>query len=110
MRHIIQPENANTVRRRLRLAGAVEPQPLTNRLQALEGVKWLELNDTVLTVAYDFTRLDYDGLCSELRELGAAIDESGLHGMRAAWYRFTDANARDNAQLKPTCCSKPPKK
>lgn len=109
MRHDFQPENGNTVRRRLRLDSSAEANRLIERLGALEGIKWLELDGTDLKVAYDFTRLDYDTVRRELEEIGCSVKQGGLERLRAAWYRFTDGNARDNTHLKSTCCSPPPK-
>ncbi len=104
MRVDFQPSNANTVERRLLLTAATDPAPVAGRLRALEGVKWLSSEGNVLTVAYDFTHLDYDTLLRELAELGLQTKETGLQALRCAWYRFSDANARSDGPASKGCC------
>lgn len=106
-----EPPNGNTVSRRLWLGAPPDEaqlECLAKMLAALGGVKSLEACGQELRIAYDFSRLEFGTLVRETAECGIAVDESGWRRLRGAWYRFTDANARDSTQLKPTCCSRPP--
>lgn len=80
------------------------------RLRALQGFRSLTVNPRRrrLRLRYDAAVLGYGEIEAVLREAGLSPGQGIWQRGRSAWYRYLDANARDNAARGPQgCCSRP---
>jgi hypothetical protein len=98
------------VRRKLPLCGA-DGQALLAAIVRLEGIlsASLEGKGRSISLAYDLEQIGIDELVTSLRNSGGKWPSHFLAGARLSWWRFTEANARDNAHAPVRdCCNKPP--
>lgn len=88
----------------------VEATPvLAEVLSALPGMDHAGVDaGRHLELRYDASRIGFDEIEKVLDDAGVAWPDGFLWRMRAEWFRFTDGNARANAQATPACCSRPP--
>jgi len=78
-------------------------------LQALPGLGEARVDGQGrLVVRYDASRLGFPQIEHVLDQAGVKRPGNLWWRVRAEWYRFTDSNARANAQVMPACCSRPP--
>lgn len=64
-----------------------------------------------LNVRYDATHVDFQRIKTELEAAGYPTETGRWPCFKEQWYRFVDANMRENAHAPPpACCNKPPKR
>ena len=101
---------AYLVKRRLRLAKAslVPEAELLAALDTTPGVAHAALDPKKrsLSVAYDASTQNLDGVLEVLQKQGVATATGWWSRLRTGWYRNTDANIRDNARQEPWSCHK----
>lgn len=64
--------------------------------------------DRRLAVCYDASRIGFVEIEQILDGAGVERPASLLWRIKAELFRFTDENARANARVTPSCCSRPP--
>jgi copper chaperone CopZ len=63
-----------------------------------------------VSVLYDATDSDYRSLVTALEETGFPPLDNRWSRLKAGWYQYSDTNARESAQVRPSaCCNKPSK-
>ena len=110
----MKPTGTWDVRRRIRipaLAHAADAMAVERLLSALSGVRRVaaDVAKRQVTVLYDATVLDYRSIEEELQNMGFLLLDTWWSRFKGVWFQYTDTNARENAQTRPSaCCNKPP--
>ena len=105
--------NPDRVTRRIPVPGLKDDhqvQPLMDRLRSLDGVVEViaSVRQQKLRLTYEANRIGFGEITSALNSQGLALPQHWWMRLKAAWYRFTDENARANATAKGgACCSQP---
>jgi hypothetical protein len=109
------PDNSREVRRRIKLAGPVDPEEarvIEEALVNLPGLRQARVNSKrrLVDIRYDVALTDYLSLLKILEEVGYPSLRSWWSRCKRGWFAFTEENMRQNAKAPPPpCCNKPPK-
>lgn len=77
-------------------------------LAAVAGVMGIEQGPGILRVTYDAFELDFEAVARLIEQAGIRVERGPWFTLKAAWYAFTDENARRNRQAPDGgCCSRP---
>ena len=112
----MKPTGTWEVRRRIRvpvLGHTADTMAVERVLGALSGVRMVAGNvaKRQVTVLYDAPVLDYRSIEEELQNMGFPPLDTWWSRFKGSWFQYTDTNARENANARPSpCCNKPPKK
>lgn len=91
------------VRRRLSIASHVQRDKPSNA-----GILSVEPTESGIFVTYDAFLLNFEQVAQALEAAGYRLKRSWSFTLKAAWYAFTDENARRNRQAPDGgCCSRP---
>ena len=110
-----QETGAWEVRRRFKipaLAQAADTSRLDQALCQIPGLHRVDIDPRRqrLVAWYDVRRVTYQQILTVLSDAGYPPPDSWWSRRKQSWYRFTEANDRDNAKVPPAaCCNKPPK-
>lgn len=105
-------DKAFVLTRHLKLAGLNEERgrkikQAIARMKGVAGVSVREDTET-LRVSYDASKCSLEEIEKILLAHRCGIADDRWTRLKRNWYRFTDENARGNAEHVPHCCNKPP--
>ena len=106
----IQLNEAFTVTRSIPLQSSDSGlQPAAATLAEQPGVDFANVRDDGgLEVRYDASRIGFQEIEQILDEAGLSRPAGFAWRIKSEWFRFTDSNARANANATHACCSRPP--
>jgi hypothetical protein len=113
--NIRQETGAWEVRRRFKipaLTQAEDSSELDRSLCRIPGLHQAQIDPRRqrLEVWYDVRRVSYQQILTVLTNAGFPPRNGWWFRRKQSWYRFTEANDRENAKAPPAaCCNKPPK-
>lgn len=114
-RDSMKPAGTWEVRRRIRipaLGHAADAMAVEHALGEVTGILKVaaDVAKRQVSVLYDAIGSDYRSIVTALEEAGFPPLDNGWSRLKADWYQYSDTNARENANARPSaCCNKPPK-
>ena len=111
----LKPIGTWEVRRKIKipaLGHAADAMAVESALMSLSGVQGAAAHAAKrqAVVLYDATIIDYRSIELALVKTGFPPLDNRWSRFKGRWFQYSDTNARENANVRPSaCCNKPPK-
>lgn len=90
----------------------VKAAAIVSAIDSVTGIDKVSFNTDRLRLEliYDASQVDFDHFLNIVKQNGVEVGNDWWSRLKHGWYQFTDENAKANADHKPSCCNKPPRR